>query len=325
VPLPLAIPILALGALLSTLVLWGMLQGSQSWLTTLLTRLAHPQGNFITKAALYPFTKAVEGVLSIIHSVEHTISVAAVHGMSAVAHWFDGLARWTLYNATVAGNFAEETARAFERLTAHTIPRIVAKAIAVPLHEIRIGLRHLERELEQLRRYARGIDRLVHHTIWPAILRLAHAVDITLPRTIGRVRARVGAAERAISHPSSRWVKAIWKRGWILVGASLMVRFLVRKFPYLFCRNVTKVAKTVCGWPNLLADLLLGEALAAFVITDLCDVVVAIEKVAEGFDPVLRAMVTGGEDFLPHCGGNLPSAHDPPGYSGDWNPTATVG
>jgi hypothetical protein len=258
----LAIPILAMGALLSTLVLWGMLQGSQSWLTTLLTRLAHPQGNFITKAALYPFTKAVQGVLSIVHTVEHTISIAAVHGMSAVAHWFDGLARWALYNATAAANFADETARAFERLVAHTIPHIVAKAIAIPLHEVRVGLRHTEAELAQLRRYARGIDRLVHHTIWPAILRLAHAVDVTLPRSLGRVRARVGAAERAISNPSARWVKAIWKRGWILVGAGLMLRFLVKKFPWLFCRNTTAAARAVCGMDSLLLDALLLETVA---------------------------------------------------------------
>jgi hypothetical protein len=287
----LAIPILALGALLSTLVLWGMLQGSQSWLTTLLTRLAHPHGNFLTKTALYPFTKAVEGVLSIIHSVEHTISVAAVHGMSAVAHWFDGLARWTLYNATIAANFAEETARAFERLTAHTIPRIVAKAIAVPLHEVRVGLRHTEAELAQLRRYARGIDTLVRDRVWPQVRRIAHAVDITLPRTIGRVRTRVGAAERAISNPSARWVKAIWKRGWILVGAGLMVRFLVRKFPYLFCRNSTNALKAVCGLDTSLLDSLLLDATAIVGAISVVEFAEALLEVEDEALQVFRGLI----------------------------------
>jgi hypothetical protein len=287
----LAIPILALGALLSTMVLYGMLQGSQSWLTTLLNRLAHPQGNFITRAALYPVTKAAQGVISVLHSVEHTMSVAAVHGMGAVTRWFDGLARWLTHNAIVAGNFAEEVASGFERLTVHTIPRAVAKAIAVPIHEVRVGLRHTEAELAQLRRYARGIDTLVRDRLWPALRRVAHAVDVTLPRSLGRVRARVGAAERAIARPSNRWIKAVWRRGWILVGAGLMVKFLVRKFPYLFCRNSTNALKAVCGLETSLLDSLLLDATAiigAVSVVEFAEALLEVEDEALG---VFRGLI----------------------------------
>jgi hypothetical protein len=288
----LAIPILALGALLSTMVLYGMLQGSQSWLTTLLNRLAHPQGNFITRAALYPVTKAAQGVISVLHSVEHTMSVAAVHGMGAVTRWFDGLARWLTHNAIVAGNFAEEVASGFERLTTHTIPRAVAKAIAVPIHEVRVGLRHTEAELAQLRRYARGIDTLVRDRLWPALRRVAHAVDVTLPRSLGRVRARVGAAERAIARPSNRWIKAIWRRGWILVGAGLMVRFLVKKFPWFFCRNTTNAAKAICGMDNLLLDALLAETILLTQPINLRDLVKELESIEGAVVDELRGFIT---------------------------------
>ncbi len=317
------IPLIGFGFLLTWFVLYGMTHGLQTWLASFLNALAHPQGSLWKRTALLPVSLVAGATLYVFRTVGHSISQAAAHGVARVAHYVASWAIWIQHNAVALGNFAEDTAVGFERLVGHTIPHIVARAIAVPIHEVQIGLRHTERELAQLRRYATGIDRLVRDRVWPQLRRVAHAVDITLPRTIGRVGARVGAAERAISHPTNRWVKAIWKRGWILVGAGLMLRFLVKKFPHLFCRNVTKTAKALCNpVNNLLVDLLLGEAVAAFVLTDICTTVKAIEGLADVASPLLLELVSGSEDFFDWCGGDLPTAVDPPGYSGGLLPTA---
>jgi hypothetical protein len=313
------IPLIGLGFFVTWLVLYGMTHGLQTWLASLLNALAHPQGSFWKVAALKAVGAIVGAAAYVFRAVGHAISQAAAHGTARVAHYFGGITVWLTQHAIVAGDFAEATALGFERLVAHTIPHVVARAIAVPLHEVRVGLRHTEAELAQLRRYARGIDTLVRDTIIPDIRRLAHAIDITLPRALGKVRARVGRAERSISHPSKRWIKAVWKAGFVLVGAGLMLKFLVKKFPHLFCRNVTKTAKALCSpRNNLLVDLLLGEAIAAFVIADMCTTVKAIEVVAEGFEPLLRELVTAEDDFFDWCGNDLPSAHDTPGYGGPW-------
>jgi hypothetical protein len=256
------IPLIGLGFFVTWLVLYGMTHGLQTWLASLLNALAHPQGSFWKVAALKAVGAIVGAAAYVFRAVGHAISQAAAHGTARVAHYFGGITVWLTQHAIIAGDFAEATALGFERLVAHTIPHVVARAVAVPLHELKVGLRHTERDLELLRRYARGIDRLVRDTIIPDIRRLAHAIDITLPRALGKVRARVGHAERAFANPSARWVKAIWKRGWILVGAGLMLKFLVRKFPYLFCRNSTNALKQVCGMDNLLLDALLLETTA---------------------------------------------------------------
>ena len=252
----------ALSFLITWVVLYGMTHGVQTWLSALLNALAHPRGSLWKRIALLPVSLSARAIAYVVHTTGHAISQSAAHGMQRVAHWLGSLTVWASHNAIVVGNFAEETARGFERLAGHTIPRAVAKAIAVPIHEVQIGLRHTERELAQLRRYARGIDTLVRDQVIPGLRRIAHAVDVTLPRSLGRVRARVGAAERSIANPSHAWIKRIWHAGWILVGAGLMLKFLVRKFPWLFCRNTTAAAKAVCGMDSLLLDALLLETLA---------------------------------------------------------------
>jgi hypothetical protein len=248
--------------LLAAFVLQGMQQGGPYWLKALLNAMAHPHGSWIKRTALKAAALIGSGLVWIYHVVMHALSVATSHAMHQATQWFDSVANTILHSAATFQTFAEDTAASFERLVSHTIPRAVHKAIAVPLHEVRLGLRDLHRTYEQLRRYARGIDRLVARRVLPAIRAAEHAIAVTIPRELGRIRARERAAERAIRHPSRAWIKRIWRAGWVLVGAGLMVRFLTRKFPYLFCRNSTNALKAVCGMDSLLLDALLLETTA---------------------------------------------------------------
>jgi hypothetical protein len=322
VALPL-IPVIGLGFFVTFVVLYGMTHGLQTWLASLLNALAHPRGSFWKVTAMKIAGAVVGAFAYVFRAVGHAVSQAASHSIPRVAHWLTSIAVWVAANATVAGRFAEDTAYGFERLVAHTIPRIVAKAIAVPIHEVQLGLRHAERDLALLRRYARGIDRLVRDSIIPRIRAAERAIEVTIPREIADIRHRERVLARDFRNPSRAFAKRIWKLGWLAVGAGLMVKFLVRKFPHLFCRNVTKLGRSICSpRNNLLVDLLLGEAVALFVLADVCATVKAIEGVADKAAPLLQGLVEGSDDFFDWCGGDLPTAHDPPGYSGGLLPTA---
>jgi hypothetical protein len=344
VVLPL-IPVIGLGFLVTFVVLYGMTHGLQTWLASLLNSLAHPQGSFWKVGALKVAGAIVGAAAYVFRAVGHACSQVAAHSIPRVAHWLDGVAAWVTHNATIAGSFADEVATGFERLVAHTIPaelgkwdKGLPKKIAISLGlgafgaaELALlgkGIDTLLRGIgslskDHLRRVGHGIDRLVREHVIERFNTVERVVTHAIPKELGKVRSRVGRAERTISNPSARWVKAIWKRGWILVGAGLMLRFLVKKFPHLFCRNVTKTAKAICNPANnLLVDLLLGEAIAAFAIADICQVVKGIEVLAEGFEPILRELVTAEDDFFDWCGNDLPTAHDTPGYDGPWLATA---
>jgi hypothetical protein len=317
------LPRIAIARFLASFVLYALWIGLTSWLVSMLKAFTHPSGSLWKRIALAPLTAASVAITYIVHAVGHALSYSVSHSMPAAAHWLNQLATREDAINNAEANFAEQTARSFERLVAHTIPAEIKTATK----PIEAGIDALENDIPRLRarleHFRVGIDRLIFDNVIPRVRANERAIAVTLPRAIAREGAQIKDLQRILFHPSDAWIKRIMKRGWVLVLAGVVVKFLVKKWPQLFCRNVTKVAKTVCGWPNLLADLLLGEAVAAFVITDMCDLVVAIEKVAEGFEPALRVMVTGGQDFLDHCGGDLPSAHDPAGYSGGWTPSAT--
>jgi hypothetical protein len=278
VPLVL-VPLVGFALLLAWLVLFGMHRSINDWLLPWLTSLAHPHGSFLTRAAVKAAAFVGGGVLWILNRVDHFITKAASHSTAAVAHWFHGIASWITHVFSAAETFAEDVAHGFERLVAHTIPHEI-RAATRPLWR---GIDHLERDFhhlrERLRAFERGIDRLIAHRILPAIRHAERAIAVTIPRELGRIRARERAAERAIRHPSRAWIKGIWRAGWVLVGAGLMVRFLTRRFPYLFCRNSTNALKAVCGMDtSLLTALLAGTvALNEVNLRDFCRTLQAVE------------------------------------------------
>jgi hypothetical protein len=304
-------------------VLYALWVGLTSWLVSMLLALTHPHGSFFRRLVFKPLELASAGVVYVIHAVGHALSYSVAHSMPAAAHWLNQLA--TRENAlnNADANFAEQTARSFERLTEVWIPREIRTETA----PLRHGIDHLERDLPRLRarleHFRVGIDRLIRSNIMPRIRAHERAIDVTIPREIAGIRARERVLAREFRSPSRAFAKRLWKLGWIAVGAGLMVKFLVKKFPHLFCRNVTKMARSLCSpRNNLLVDLLLGEAVALFVLTDICTTVKAIEGVADRAAPLLQGLVTSSDDFFDWCGGDLPTRHDPPGYSGSLLPTA---
>jgi hypothetical protein len=261
VVLPL-IPVVGFGLLLAFLVLFGMHRTNQDWLVPLLRQLAHPQGSFLKRAVLKPLALVAAGIANIVQNVDHSISLAASHATAGVAHWLDGLASWVIRSYVVAGNFSAEVAHGFERLVTHTIPREIHSATR-PLWR---GIDHLERDFTQLRdrlrAFAKGIDTLIAHRILPAIRHLEHAIAVTIPRELGRIRSRVGSLEDRVTHPSRAWLKRIARSMWAVALLGLLVRTLAKRFPWLFCRKTKVVGNRLCGLDqDLLNALLLDTVL----------------------------------------------------------------
>jgi hypothetical protein len=249
-------------------ILFGLHRSINDWLVPFLTGLAHPHGSILTRAALKLPGLAAAGTLWLVNRVDHALTKAASHVSAPVAHWLHSLAAWVTHLFWTAEQFAGDVAHGFERLVEHTIPREI-RAATRPLWR---GIDHLEGDLARLagrlHAFQRGIDRLIAHRILPAIRAAEHAITVTIPRELGRVRSRVGSLEDRLTHPSRAWLKRIARSMWGVALFGLLIRTLARRFPWLFCRKVSGVGRRLCGLDqDLLNALLLDTVLIAGTIS----------------------------------------------------------
>jgi hypothetical protein len=256
------IVVIPIAALITWWTIYGMERGNNQWLVPLVNAFAHPQGSFLTRVALKAAGAVLAAVSWIVRYVTHYLSVAAAHSIGTVANWIHGLTAWVAHVGAAAEDFAVDVEHAIGRIVHNEIPAAVHRA-TVPIWR---GIDHLEHDAARLaarlKAFQVGIDRLLTHRVLPAIRAAEHAIAVTIPHELGRIRARERALERDLAHPSRAWLKRIWTAGWILVGAGLMLKLLARKFPYLFCRNTTNALKSVCGLDSSLLDSLLLDGLA---------------------------------------------------------------
>jgi hypothetical protein len=273
------IPLIGFAILIGGMAAFGMHFTAPYWLSSWINSMLHPHGNIFTRVALYPVTKLAQGAAWLYNQVAHALSVAASHSLYHTGSWLNGHAARETHVQKTNADFNTAVADAFEHGFGVTVPRKIETKTR-PLHR---GIDANHREMGQLRkrlaRLALGIDTLLGAHLLLRTKRVEHATTTTLPRSIGGVRRRVGALERELSNPARRFVVRVWRRGWILVGAGLMVKFLAKKFPYLFCRNSTNALKAVCGMDtSLLTALLAGTvALNEVNLRDFCRTLQAIE------------------------------------------------
>jgi hypothetical protein len=317
------VPLVSIALVMCVSSLYGMQRGQQDWLTPLVNSLRNARGSFLKRNALRLVGAALAGASWIVNQVVHALSVAVSFRLETFVHWMDGLTRWVGVQAEGLPQLAEDVYHFGRGLLHHHLPKEIHKAVKPVAHAAKVATAGVRKDVQRVTTTVHVITRVVTTRVVPQVHRLTHAIDITIPREFDRVRAREKAFERSVSRPASRWVKAIWRRGWILVGAGLMVKFLLKKFPHLFCRNSTKGLKALCRMPSSLLDLFLGDALLVFAITDICTTMRAIEAVADQAAPLLALLVRAEDDFFDWCGGDLPSAHDAPGYKGPFRASAT--
>jgi hypothetical protein len=255
---PLVIPF---GVILIGLVLLGLALTVKIWANAMIRVFAAGHSGGILRIITLPLRLIDRVVTPGINYVTHELTKAASHYMHPLAHWLTSLADWSFANAVAVGLFAERTALAFERLTTVVLPRELGKATRPINRKATAALGLAGLTAAALRRYAHGIDRLLHREIIPAVRHAAHAIDVTIPRELGRVRSRVGQLERDLTHPSTRWLRRIAEAMWLTTLLGLMLRTLARRFPWLFCRQVKGVGNRVCSLDSGLFQSLLADTL----------------------------------------------------------------
>jgi hypothetical protein len=256
--MPLVIPF---AALLAAIIILGLAITVQVWAKAMLHVFAAGRGGGIIRIITLPLTLIARIVTPGVNFVTHELTKAGSHLMHPLAHWFDGLAEWSLANAVAVGLFAERTAIAFERVTTVVLPREIGRRVKPVEKKAAKALGLAGLTAAALRRYAHGIDRLLHRDVLPRLHRLTHAIDVTIPRELGRVRSRVGQLEHDLTHPSSTWLKRIGEALWAASLLGLLIRTLARRFPWLFCRQVKAVGNRVCGLDSGLFQSLLLDTL----------------------------------------------------------------
>jgi hypothetical protein len=256
--MPLLIP---LGALLAGLILLGLVITARVWAQAMLNVFAAGHGGGIIRIINLPVRLLERVVMPGLNYVVHKISVSASHYMHPVARWFDGLSEFALGSAVAAGLFAERTAIGFERLTTVVLPREIGRATRPLERKVAKALGLAGLTAAALHHLARQLRHAIYHDVLPRLAHLTHAIDVTIPRELGRVGRRVRDLEREIEHPSTRWLRRIATAMWVGTLLGLMIRTLARRFPWLFCRKVKNVGNRVCGLDAGLLGSLLTDTL----------------------------------------------------------------
>jgi hypothetical protein len=238
-----------------------------------------------------------------VNYVAHELSKAASHYMRPLALYLNGLAAWGLANVVAVGLFAERTAIGFERLTTVVLPREIGKATRPINRKAAAALGLAGLTAAALRRYAHGIDRLLHRDVLPRLHRLTHAIDVTIPRALGRVERRVKGVETQLSKPTRAWLRRLAAALWAAGLLGLVVRTLARRFPWLFCRKVRRVGHRLCGLDSDLLDSLLADTLLLAGIISVVEFARAVEGFMGIAEPAIKGFLretTGlaAEDYL---------------------------
>jgi hypothetical protein len=250
-----------LPVLLGAIVLLALAETAKVWLEPTVAGLTHRRGSFIGRIADLVTVPLRAAAAAIFAGVSHSISVAASHRMRPLARWISGAGSWLLAVVFGFALLARDTAYGFERLTTVVLPRQIGRATR-PINRRALAALGLAGALAaQLARYRRGIDRLIRTKVMPQIRHATHAVDVAIPRALGRIRTRVGRLEDRVSNPSRAWLRRIARSLWAAGLAGLFIRALARRFPWLFCRKVKGVGQRVCGLDAGLLDSLLLDTL----------------------------------------------------------------
>lgn len=257
---------IALGVIVVALLALGFMS-----MQVMLTKLQQEQENDSFWAhVLSPVTSALgllnKGQSKLFDLMVDLVSRLAGASIRALADWFGHLERLVADAAHGVSSLAETVADAFEHAFTTTIPHMIRTAVRHEGHLRRIAD-------EQLRRYARGIDRLLRDHVLPRLRAAERAITVTIPRELGRIRARekaiAGRIPRALKHRLTRLEK-------ITTGAAIMAvvwRALYKRFGWLACRRLTArktgLFSRLCGLDPTMMESLLSSALVVLSLVEL--------------------------------------------------------
>jgi hypothetical protein len=286
--MPLVIPF---GVILIGLVLLGLALTVKVWANAMIRVFAAGHAGGILRIITLPLRLIERVVTPGTNYVTHELTKAASHYMHPLAHWFDALAEWSFGNALALGLFAERTAIGFERLTTVVLPREIGRAVRPVERKAAKALGLAGLTAAALLRLRHRLEHALYHDVLPRLHRLTHAIEVTIPRDFGRVERRVKDVETQLSKPTRAWLRRLALAMWAAGLFGLMVKFLARKFPWLFCRQVNGVGRRICSLDSDLLSSLIADTLLIAGIISVVEFAKSVETFMDVATPAIKGFV----------------------------------
>lgn len=280
-------------------------------------------------AGLLGSIPAIGGVLSspvnaVAHWMEHEFAAAEAYLDATAAWWLHSLADlWHWLGRTLRSQAALLYAIATTMVApalVHAIERAVDAVRArarVLEHRVAGELARLGRFEDQLRHALTGYigtaiaaalrpiaGELDHLERWTAgrVRGLEHAVEGTIPAELGALREWTRELENeyaALYHRVARLEQTATGEA---ATAAVAVAIAELGMGWARCSNVGRLGRLGCRLPTGLLEGLLGGAIEAFLVTDLCRLAEIIEREAVLFEPILDEFVNA-QAFICLAGG----------------------
>lgn len=313
-----AIPLMyALGllAFLSFVILWGMRVTCVDWVTALLRWFAKHTPSL-------PFVGNIVGDLTnaIAAGIEDTVgaslSYAAGKFEQSAVFWFHGANSLVRYlGDSLAWDLAQVT-HGFRVLTDSYIPWAVKEGRSVVykgIDDLGSGFKHITRETEA--QLARGIDATNREVqkLWEDIAGIkpaakaagaAGAIGATLPLAHGIDRV----TQKLYDEIQSR-LRSVEKEAAAAAVAGVIAHELERKLSFYKCSNTPKLSRIFCRFPSWLLDFLLGAAIEALTVVELCRIAQGAGVLVHEALPALELLLLAEGAVCLAGGASFPSAY----------------
>jgi hypothetical protein len=289
--MPFAPLLLSPAALIAAILLLGLALTINEWLRPIFNTLSLKR-SFIGRmvARTFPFSLIAPAIRFSEHRVRSFISHAAGAKLPGLTKWVGALAGLVALQSREVALLAEDVYHGIDDLIHHRMPRAIRHetkpidrraraAERTANRSISLGNTRYKRLLKNISAVAgavalatklahRGIDLIVKNHVLP---RLKAA-----ERGVANVGARVGAQGKVIDGIRSRDLPSIRTRlknleKWLVGGAitALIIRTLTRVAPWLFCRNVARLGRTVCALDSATVNGLIGLLLGTIALRDI--------------------------------------------------------
>lgn len=254
--------------------------------------------------------------------VRTTVSHFAAAHLVPLVRWFASLNALIVGSSATIADTAEETATALERMRHHVVPTAAGKAVA----PVKTQAKAASRTARQAKAAASSTSSSLHRyrvATAPRIAHATHAIDVTIPGELGRIKtredtlsrdaAKLRARTKALENGALRtfeWIRAHPLAGTTSVFAGAVAVALGRLgYGFLRCRNWQSLGRRLtCGMGAFLLDLLNG-LIDVLLIADLCQITTLMAEVAESgpVQDALASFVEGIDELMLCQGVGLPA------------------
>ena len=257
-----------------------------NWLRPLVQALQHPRGSWWKRVVLKPLALVAAATLYVEHHVNYYLAKAAAASLQGLTRFYNGVGAALHFTYKEFGDIAHDIADSVSVLIHHKIPTIVHKITAPIDARARAALRTAHRSISLIReldhrmaRLLHGIDRLLRDSVIPRIRHAERSLAHVITRDIPALRRRERALEREVYGDLRARIGRIEKALGLGIFAAVVYKILAKVAPWLFCRNVNKLGRVVCGLNPDTLNSLLALTLGTLVITDLRSLVQAAEAI----------------------------------------------